>query len=443
MKAERGSDLQMPAYMTLLWMWEKAVGRNEYALRSLNVVFFLFAIGFAARWLRGPSGLKWFFVILACSSAYLWAYLSEARPYILQFLGATCTAIAWNNLKFFFTPAKVFEDFTLACVGLLILLLASLSTSFFVCGIGGAFLWFAWKHSLFSSLWRDRRFRAFSVAFILIGLALAVFYFWTILVGAKASPVGRTNLLTCLFSLYEMGGFMGVGPSRQSLRENPFLALSDFWGPVLIFLLIYLFWLFLLWNHQSSFYSNFSPLPGVLTVMLCLATCALLVTGFLAPFRVSGRHFMPLFPFFLIWSSRCALTAWQRSPRSLWISFGGLFLASMYSCLCLRFSARHNKDDYRSAADFIVRHAPSGQTIWWAADGAASQFYHVPNPLILMNPDSKALDSLPEPNWVVLSKPDIFDGRGAIRAFLHGRNLFPTARFQAFEIYRSDPKLPR
>ena len=40
MKADRGSDLQMPGYMLALWSWEKVFGCSEMALRSLNILFF-------------------------------------------------------------------------------------------------------------------------------------------------------------------------------------------------------------------------------------------------------------------------------------------------------------------------------------------------------------------------------------------------------------------
>ena len=148
LKTDRGSDLQMPAYMVALWGWEKIFGKTEYALRSLNIMFFLSAL--AAVWLglRGPAGRRWIFTLLACSSAYLWAYLSEARPYLLQFCGATWTAVAWNNPRLFPDPALVARDWTLAFLGLLLLFASSLST---------VFLWLAWPWSSFGFGCHNRR----------------------------------------------------------------------------------------------------------------------------------------------------------------------------------------------------------------------------------------------------------------------------------------------
>src|SRR4051794_15942253 len=40
MAIEPGSDLQMPLYMLQLWAWEKVFGRGEFALRSINILWF-------------------------------------------------------------------------------------------------------------------------------------------------------------------------------------------------------------------------------------------------------------------------------------------------------------------------------------------------------------------------------------------------------------------
>ena len=44
MGSDRGSDLQMPLYMLMLWGWEKIFGRPEFALRAMNIPLFVIAL---------------------------------------------------------------------------------------------------------------------------------------------------------------------------------------------------------------------------------------------------------------------------------------------------------------------------------------------------------------------------------------------------------------
>ncbi|MFZ9933737.1 MAG: hypothetical protein ACO3G9_11150, partial [Chthoniobacterales bacterium] len=78
MCSERGSDLQMPLYMLMLWGWEKLFGHSEFALRALNIPFFAAAIGTATASLKLPLPTRLFFALFACCSAFVWAYLDEA-----------------------------------------------------------------------------------------------------------------------------------------------------------------------------------------------------------------------------------------------------------------------------------------------------------------------------------------------------------------------------
>ena len=435
MKADRGSDLQMPGYMLALWSWEKVFGCSEKALRSLNILFFAFAMGIVAVGMNGPTSSKWVFLILACTSAYVWAYLSEARPYALQFFGATCIAVAWNNLCFFADTKTSAGDWMLATGGLLVLFASSLSTVFFVGGFGLAFLWLLWSRPKIPFLRKAPLPLVCCYIFFLSLIFLGFYYLWSLSLGAKASAVGRTNLSSLLFSFYEMAGALGLGPSRQSLRDDAFAAFACFWPQLGIYFFAFAWWIWALWTGSfKPFPHNLSFSP--LLLMSLLAAGALLIAGIVAPFRLTGRHWMPIFPFILLWASNRACKAWQTRRGVTVITSAVLIIVSLVSCLTLRFSSRHAKDDYRGAVRYLQANQKSGDVIWWAADAAGARFYGLGNAEIMMSPSLSSLESLPRPDWIVLSKPDIYDGNGAIRNYLAKQHSEQVTGFQSFVLYR-------
>ncbi|EJJ28543.1 hypothetical protein PMI11_03188, partial [Rhizobium sp. CF142] len=81
MVAETGSDAQMPFFLVAIWAWEKVAGDGEIALRVMNLLWlvpglYIFANGRADR------------LLVAGTSAFLWYYIDEARPYGMQ-IGAS------------------------------------------------------------------------------------------------------------------------------------------------------------------------------------------------------------------------------------------------------------------------------------------------------------------------------------------------------------------
>lgn len=435
LKADRGSDLQMPAYMVALWGWEKIVGKTEYALRSLNIMFFLSAL--AAVWLglRGPAERRWIFTLLACSSAYLWAYLSEARPYLLQFCGATWTAVAWSNLRFFPEPTSFVRDWILASLGLLLLFASSLSTVFFVAGLALAFLWLWVSQPKTRFLWKALLPVIALTAFSLTAICLGIYYLWSLSLGAKASAVGQTSLSSLLFSFYEMAGAQGLGPSRQSLRENAFAALGEFWPQLGLYFFAFALWLWVLLRGPSKA-SPVKLRPSWLLPLLFLAAGGLIFTGIIAPFRITGRHWMPILPFVLLWASRRACMAWQTRPGATVVTCSALIILSLASCLNLRFASRHAKDDYRGAIRYVLEHRGHKDVVWWAADQAAAKYYGLKDYLPAANLDQARLVSLPLPDWIVVSKADVYDRLGGIREFVRAADAHPEKTFQAFQVYR-------
>ena len=317
MKELGGSDLQMPLYMFLLWAWEKVFGHSEFALRSLNIPFFTLSAGILLYLWDAERRLKLAFVFLMCFSPLLWVYLDEARPYIFQFFGATSVLVAlWNQSK----NPHLKKNLAIFCIGALALCGSSLTGVIFTFWFGLAFLIIlirqhAW-HSIFSS-------KQNLVALIVtsIGMCgLGIYYFWTLSQGARASGVGKTDLLSIGFCLYELLGFSGLGPDRLSLREHGITSLKPFFLP-LTSLLIAL----TAFGISSALYITKSSRTHrteifIFAAALCGAS-SMLAVGYITHFRVLGRHLMPVLPFVLVLLSLGLLHLWQSNKNSAERSF--------------------------------------------------------------------------------------------------------------------------
>jgi hypothetical protein len=123
------------------------------------------------------------------------------------------------------------------------------------------------------------------------------------------------------------------------------------------------------------------------------------------------------------------------------------FISLTASSLLLRFSPDHAKDDYRSAAHWILAHSKPRETIWWAADPTGGTYYKIfsTNPyesppissLHIMNPDLAHLETVAFPKFVALSKLDVYDVRGVIQQWLKTNSFRLVASFQSFTIWAS------
>jgi hypothetical protein len=118
---------------------------------------------------------------------------------------------------------------------------------------------------------------------------------------------------------------------------------------------------------------------------------------------------------------------------------------SLVSCLSLRFSERHAKDDYRGAAAMGRAALARGETVWWNAQKEGAILYHLPlteqpvNPgmaVFLMNPEKSFERDLPKPDLVLTSKADLFDSNGALADYLAQAGFRRTTTLTAFAAWQ-------
>jgi hypothetical protein len=123
---------------------------------------------------------------------------------------------------------------------------------------------------------------------------------------------------------------------------------------------------------------------------------------------------------------------------------------NLASCLLLRFSPVHAKEDYRGAAAIANGALARGETVWWSACRTAAWVYHVPITLAEDAEPGKALwiesakegfqQHLPKPDLVLTSKPDLYDANGALARYLSEMGFRPIGQTTAITFWRASGK---
>jgi hypothetical protein len=457
MQTDLGSDLQMPLYMLMLWGWEKIFGHSEFALRAMNIPLFVAAVTVAFVCLRQPRSQRIFFIILACSSAFLWAYIDEARPYILQFAGAVACMVPLANLATSASGPPQKGDINLFAIGVLVLCGSSLLGVIFAFWYGLAFLllW-SWRQPIIQILSSPNLLGASLVALPIL-VILAGYYVWTLAIGAGASGAATTNLLTLGFGAYELLGFAGAGPGRNELRQNVELALARFGVPLLAYGLALASLVFACWAQSVGTLKRhgLSMASAVFWLSSVIAATTAVLVAIVGDFRLLGRHLTPALPFILWGLAGAASCLWS------WPRYGALgrvlvlaaITAMVASATTYRIGAQHSKDDYRSATRLANAEILRGGTVWWAADRIGAKHYGVEmlifteisssqlgagSAFMANNRQADYLALLPNPSLVILSKTDVYDRHGCLRQWLTENHFELVGRKSAFSFYKRE-----
>ena len=440
--SEKGSDLQMPLYMLWIWACEKCFGSEEFALRAVNLFWFVPGVLAFARALAGRRDLQKAVLQLAAVSPFAAYYLNEARPYAMQ-LGATFFLLAalcrWSRLAADEPPGRgwtwgfVFALVALAGSSLLGMIWAAAALA----AVLVVWPWRRWLE-LFGKHFLAWLFAAAALA------ALAKYYLWTLKTGARASAVATTDWRNVVFAGYELLGFAGLGPGRAELRGGGLAGLRAQLPALAVYAA--LAGGFLIWGLVEFWRSRRWGKFLAAAMLVGLPAAMILAAGATLHFRVLGRHLAPL-AVVAVALLAAGLAAVRRSGfvgNMLAVAFLAL---SLLSAALLRFAPWHAKEDYRGAADVARRALKQGKTVWWNADVSGARFYQLPvttnaseagKAVWLMNPAREQL--VGPPDLVLASRRDIYDAGGTLAEFLAREKFERVQELQSFTVWRRAKK---
>jgi hypothetical protein len=432
---QKNSEGLMP--VSMFWFW--LVGRfgfvSVWALRATNGVWGAVLLLYSWR-IAGKAKLP-FLPWLVLVNPFVWYYVGELRPYALQLAcgaGVMCCLLsrttpnqkltAWDHIEFTSVSILLCGSSLLGAVSWVAMISGTLL--YMICTSRGRILLF-WKEG--------------ALLFILLS-PLAFFYLKALQEGAGAARLWNPGIGNIAFSFYKFGGWLGLGPGRNEIRETVqlegFRQLTDSFRPyafsILLLGLIYTGIavsggkaLLKSFNKSSTFWINFGALMiGVVT---------LAVAAGVAHWPFWGRHLSPLF---ISWV--CVVAVLLHSIRSLQIKrvlFGSLILLLFFSSLSLRFAPRHARDDLRAASELALDEADKGRLVWWAASSKGAEYYgiefnrvsNMKGEIQAMEHFESSLDEFQKPDVIIMGRPSLHDASGEIRIFASAMEMKPAHPF--------------
>ncbi len=441
MKHELGSDAQTPFYTFYLWAWRHGFGASEHSLRLANLPWVLLGQG-ALLVAMGRAGMQRrklvLYITAAALSPFLAFYLNQARCYVMQY-GTACMVLAYL-IEISASARQAFEPRTLF-IGLAGVVLLCGTSLLGVPWAGAAVLaavWILWKNRGNIPRPSPAAWSGLAVFVIILGL-LGTYYLGTLLRGARATG-GETNLGSILYCAYEILGLAGLGPNRNELRQLGVHAVGTL-GPGLLLAAAVVSGT-LIWGGIIRFRRGLPlSIPVKALGFALLPLVFVFGEGAAVHFRVLGRHIIAGFPL-ILWLITLALEELFKTRRKI---LPVLFLAVWAtSAGLLRFSERHQREDYRGAALTALANVNEGKTVWWVADRLTGEYYGLDFSLDkgarnLRNLDPQTAAALPAPHRIFLSKPEIYDATGALRGYMETNGYTPVQTFTAFTVFEKRP----
>ena len=439
---EKLSDVQMPLYMLWVWAFAKVFGSGEWVLRAAGLPWFY--AGLVAWLTLRPSSRRSRMAtgLVAGLCPFAWSYLDEARPYAMQLGASLLIGAALLRLLGRERASAGRERFWLWAFGAGLVVLS-----------GSSLIGMIWAGAALAVAAvvcpRERRVEWLRTHWALaLGVAAALagfggYFLWTLHLGARASAVAGTDWRSFVFVWYELLGFGGLGPGRLEIREaglaafKAHLPLLGCYGVIVAVVLA----------AGAARLWETSERKAVVSAGACcvLAAFFLFCAGWVAHFRVLGRHFTPMVPVLLLLLSVGLTSLWSRRRLLARTITAAFCVLALCSCLSLRFTERHQRDDYRSAAAVAKAALAAHQTVWWNADAHGAAYYGLPmarderapgKALALGNPSAEQLAGLPVPDWIIVSKPDLYDAAGALAGYLERNGFVQERTLPAFRVWQ-------
>ncbi|MEP2777042.1 MAG: hypothetical protein ABJQ29_12675 [Luteolibacter sp.] len=427
-KHMRGSEIQMPLFMLSLWGWVKIGWESEYALRAINLPFLAIMV-LAFRRYR-------FWPLVCLTSPFVLYYVGELRPYMFQMAGA---AVGFSALcQIVRQDPKSAE--TGGINGLLFssIFMAATSLTAAVCSIGLCLGLVIARPHLLKNMGFWKRVAIWSP----LALLVATYYTYTLMEGFRGAVDRGGGLLSMGFGGYEMIGLMGLGPGRDEIRGSDLIGLLTGypWLP-LFAAVIAVVWLI----GVGEFAAPYSPRAKVaLASSVILPVTVFAAVSVIANFSILGRHMSPLIPALLVPLACCCDVAVRkfRSRPFVAVAVSAVIACGIASSAMLRFSERHERDDYRSATHLALKALRDGQTVLWQGDMNAPRYYAYREggmPLVnyLQRLESEMPSSRMFADIIFINRPDLrFEGADHL-PILKRDGFELKERFPGFEIWEN------
>lgn len=433
-----GSDAQLP--LAIIWFWAitKMVGTGEIAMRATNLLWLgvgCFCLAKAGRRL-GVSWLPLFFVV----QPFVWFYADEIRPYAMQLEEGCLLVLGLTNYL---------VDGELTARNLVLLLVAGwilCATSMLgLISFGSAMLVLVVLQIGRRQIPGSRIWLILSVGTVIF-LPLGLYYAWTLRQGSGGAKVWTLGIANPALILYDFFGFNGFGPGREELRvlakaggiAGAIQGLTRYILPIGVLSASYLLCLVSIARSLRDRSRRQMLIPFVAVPFIALV--ALFFAAVVVKFPFWSRHLAAAFPFVVTTLGVLLHDTYRRSRKWGQFLFCLIFTLLLISSFELRFARRHDKDDYRSATATALTALQQGQSVLWAADDATGDYYGLEkanrgNLIRLVNPSSGELPWA-APDWIILSKSDLYDSQGAIRKYVSDRGYRLESTPLTFSIYR-------
>ncbi|MCS7062575.1 MAG: hypothetical protein NZM04_00760 [Methylacidiphilales bacterium] len=439
------ADIQKPLNLFISWLWSQLFGHSELSLRFPNALWIILSLIPIIR-LSQRKSLYWLPYLYALHP-FVWYYINESRPYALQIaLGAWWLTLFidwWDD--HYRKKAQFYLYISTTLLSLTSLL------AFFPIAVG----WLI----IFSKNIKNRAQRKqtlFSLTYLILALApSSLIYLYSFATGhqggARLWPV---NFYNYLFAIYEFIGLQGFGPARDELRQymrsGLFTAVQHslhYFVPIFCYLLIILRVFCKVITTEIKNHSIFLAFRKYLHLILYLSLpCVTLgIAAYLVSWPFWGRHLAISFPPFIYLTGLFVHKYYQYIKKKFSISIFLFVVALVYSSFELRFDARHQKEDYKNSAILASDYAGDlSKTIWWVASPLAIDYYEI-HTYANIHPiyNIQNLDQLKsiiaktgKPDFIFLSKPDVFDPNQIIQDFINQYNYtLQPAVMKGFKIY--------
>ncbi|MDP4625480.1 MAG: hypothetical protein NWT08_10130 [Akkermansiaceae bacterium] len=417
-----GSDVQMPFYMCGLWLWHRLGFISEYGFRLINIPFLILMV-LALKRVR-------FWPLVCLTSPFLIYYVGELRPYTMQMAAGSLAALGIFRIIDGKRNGQELSGLHTTAAGCFLLCASSLSAAVFALGIACAV-------AIIRPDWiRKKIFWLRSIPWMVSASILAAYFIYTLLEGHRAASTGG-SLLSMGFGFYEMIGLVGLGPSRDMIRENPSIVLRSLPWLLPATLIIFFAWLI----GAFSAYRSTTPRERIaIIVAVALPLLVLAVTSLVAQFQVLGRHLSPAIPALLLPVATCLSGNFPKKIPAISIGSAAI-LISLTSALLIRFNPIHFRDDYRTASHLAIALLDENQTILWKADTAAPSYYAYRKNRASLTDTFMALESHPpaieSADCVIINRPDLRFPSINHKTYLLENGFTLTETPKGFEIWKT------